>query len=41
MDVNGQLNTSVALLMGNVHVVSIGCVGTSASLEIWGGGELL
>jgi len=35
MEVNGQLHTSVALPLGNVHAVSIGCVGTSASLEIW------
>jgi len=37
MEVDGQLHTSVALPLGNVHAVSIGWVGTSASLEIWGG----
>jgi hypothetical protein len=30
-----QLHTSVTLPLGNVPAVSIGWVGTSASLEIW------
>jgi hypothetical protein len=35
MEVNGQLHTSVAVPLGNVHAASIGWMGTSASLEIW------
>ena len=34
MEVNGQLHISVALSLGNVPAISIGLVGTSASLEI-------
>jgi len=35
MEMNDQLHTSVALPLGNMHAVSVGWVGTSASLEIW------